>query len=109
MKKLALLALVATFALAGDDYRQTVAYTGTAACSTILQPKANYAVRCTTDCYVHMSKTGTAADTAAATDVLLAAGKLYDTPTTSLQTYICFLQSAAGGNGLIYLNRQARE
>jgi hypothetical protein len=105
MKKLALLLLVATFALAGDDYQQTVAYTGTAACSTQLRAKVKYAVRCTTDCYVHLSSTGTATDTATTNDVLLSAGKLYDAPTTSGQRFICFIQSAAGGNGLIYLNR----
>ncbi len=110
MKKIALLLLVASFAFAGDDYAgQTIAYTGTAACSTALRPKTRYAIQCTTDCRVKMSTTGTAADTASATSVLVAAGKLYDTPTTSGQTFICVIQSTAGGNMFIYLNRATYE
>lgn len=109
MKKIALLALVATLALAGDDYMLTVAYTGTAACSAQLKAKTKYAVRCTTDCYVKVSSTGTAADTATTNNVLLSAGKLYDTPTTATQRYLCAIQSTAGGNLLIYLNRGPQE
>ena len=109
MKKLYALALLSLVAFAGDDYIQTVAYTGTAACSTILPAKRKTAIRCTTDCYVKMSSTGTAVGTATTNDMLVAAGKLYDTPTTATQRYICAIQSAAGGNMLIYLNRGTQE
>ena len=49
------LVLVPTPAHAGDDYVASVAYTGTAACSAVLKAKTNYAVRCTTDCYVRVT------------------------------------------------------
>lgn len=101
--------LAAAVCLGGDDYKATVSYTGTAACSTILRAKAKYAVRCTTDCHVHLSTTGSAADTATTNDVLLAAGKLYDAPTTSVQRYICAIRSASSGDMLIYLNRGPTE
>lgn len=110
MKKLTALTLflLSATVLAGDDYQQTVAYTGTAACSTILRAKTKYAVRCTTDCYVMVTQNA-AVRTATANDVLLSAGKLYDVPTTSLQVYICAIQSAAAGNALIYQNRTKDE
>ena len=95
-------------ASAGDDYQQTVAYTGTAACSTILRPKAKYAVRCTTDCHVKVTVLA-ATSTATTNDVKLLADKLYDLPTTANQRYICAIQASAGGNALIYLNRSTVE
>jgi hypothetical protein len=108
MKKLALLTLLAALALAGDDYQQTVAYTGTAACSTILRPKAKYAVRCTTDCHVKVTVLA-ATSTATTSDVKLLADKLYDLPTTANQRYICAIQVSAGGNMFVYLNRGTSE
>lgn len=110
MRKLfALMLVAASVALAGDDYKQSVSYTGTAACSTILKAKSKYAVRCTTDCYAMVSTTGTSADTATTNHVLLTAGKLYDLPTTSTQRYICALRSSADGAMKIYLNRGPTE
>lgn len=110
MKKLSLLLTLAlaSLALAGDDYVATVAYTGTAACSAALLPKRNYAVRCTTDCYVRVTKDTTNA-TATTTSVKVLADKLYDTPTTAEQVYICAIQSASSGNMYIYLNRGPNE
>jgi hypothetical protein len=110
MKKLATLAvLLSLTALGGDDYIATVAYTGTSACSSALRPKTKYAVRCTTDCYVRVSSLNSGSGLATTNNVLLAAGKLYDTPTTKDQVYICAIQSAAGGNMLIYTNRGPQE
>lgn len=108
MKKiLAIIALFSAVALAGDDYVATVAYTGTAACSAALKPKAKYAVRCTTDCHVRV--TNSTSITATTNNVKLLADKLYDTPTTATQTYICAIQSSASGNMFIYLNRGPNE
>lgn len=103
-----LIALLSLAALAGDDYVATVAYTGTAACSSALRPKKKYAVRCTTDCYVRVTN-NTSAATATSNNVKLLADKLYDLPTTSDQVYICAIQVASGGNALIYLNRGPNE
>lgn len=99
--KALILTLVAGVALAGDDYVATVAYTGTAACSSALQPRTNYAVICTTDCHVRVTSDTTNA-TATTNSVFVAANKLYDTPTTGTQTFICAIQSSSGGNLKIY-------
>lgn len=109
MKKLAfiLLSLLAGVCLAGDDYVATVAYTGTAGCSSELRPKAKYAVRCTTDCHVRV--TSSASIVATTNDVKLLADKLYDVPTTATQRYLCAVQVSSGGNMLIYLNRGPQE
>lgn len=103
---LAAVLTMATLSWGGDDYQQTVAYTGTQACSTILKPKTKYAVRCTTDCHV---KVTSSVGTATTNDVKLLADKLYDLPTTATQRYICAIQVSAGGNALIYLNRSISE
>lgn len=108
MKKLLTLVMLAALtALAGDDYIATVAYTGTAACSSLLQPRTKYAVRCTTDCHIRV--TDNTSYTATSNNVLLAAGKLYDTPTTGTQRYICAIRSAADGSMLVYKNRGPNE
>jgi hypothetical protein len=99
--KTLLLTLVASAALAGDDYVATVAYTGTAACSSALKPRTNYAVICTTDCYVRVTSDTTNA-TATTNSVLVSANKLYDTPTTGTQTFLCAIQSASAGNMRIF-------
>lgn len=101
--------LASAVCLAGDDFKQSVTYTGTSACSTILKAKGKYAVRCTTDCHVRVSKTGAAGDLATTDDVLLTAGKFYDLPTTYDQRYICAIQSSASGALKIYLNRGTNE
>lgn len=109
MKKLSLLisALLASVSYAGDDYVATVAYTGTAACSSALRPKAKYAVRCTTDC--HVKVTTSTSITATTNDVKIAADKLYDLPTTKDQLFICAIRASADGSVLIYLNRGPQE
>jgi hypothetical protein len=100
--------LAAAVCLAGDDFIASVSYTGTAACSSQLRAKGKYAVRCTTDCHVRVSRNGTT-DLATTDDVLLSAGKLYDLPTTATQRYICAIQSSANGAVKIYLNRSTQE
>lgn len=99
--------LMASIAFAGDDYRQTVAYTGTAACSTVL-PKASYSVRCTTNCYAMVSINGTT-DTASVVNVLVGAGKLYDIDTTYDKKFICVVQETAAGSAYISLRRSKDE
>lgn len=104
-KKLALiLALVATAAFAGDEDQQQVSYTGTAACSTALSPSTRYAVQCTTDCYIKVSKATTGAGNlpTSTKSVLLTAGKLYDVYTTRTKVYICAIQSSASGSAKIF-------
>jgi hypothetical protein len=116
MKNIALLlsAFVVTVSLlsfAGDDPVQAIAYTSTQTCSSALRPKTKYAVQCTTDCYVRM-QTATTADAGMSVNtssVLVAAGKLYDTPSTSLQVYLCVVQSAASGTANIFINRGPNE
>lgn len=116
MKNLALLlsAFILTtslLSLAGDDPVQSIAYTSTQACSSALRPKTKYAVQCTTDCYVRM-QTATTADAGMSVNnvsVKLAADKLYDTPTTSAQVYLCVVQSAASGTANIFINRGPNE
>lgn len=101
--------LASAVCLAGDDFKVSVNYTGTAACTTALRFKAKYAVRCTTDCHVRVSKTGTTGDLATTDDVLLTAGKFYDLPTTYDQRYICAIQASASGAIKVYLNRGTNE
>lgn len=116
MKKLAfftLLVLVgpASLALAGDDYVTSVAYTGTQGCTAQLRPKMRYAVRCTSDCYVRMQQSAVAdaGMSVNTSSMLLPSGKLYDTPTTSDQQYICVVQSSASGTMHVYLYRGPQE
>lgn len=107
----AFIATTALLALAGDDPVQAIAYTSTQTCSSALRPKTKYAVQCTTDCYVRM-QTATTADAGMSVNtssVLVAAGKLYDTPTTALQVYLCVVQSAASGTANIFINRGPNE
>jgi hypothetical protein len=104
-------AFIATLALAGDDQVTSLSYTATQSCTAILRPKTNYAVQCTTDCYVRVqvdqaADAGTSVNTSS---VLLSAGKLYDTPTTSGQLYICVVRSSASGTANIFIHREARE
>lgn len=108
MKKFAILLILSAVALAGDDYVQTVAYTGTAACSTILRPKGKYSIRCTSDCHIMVSSDGSA-NTATTNHMLVSAGKLYDLPTTATQRFICAIQATAAGNAFVYLNRTKDE
>ena len=117
MKKLITLAVAvtlgfATLALAGDDPVQTVAYTGTQGCTTALRPKVNYAIQCTTDCYVRMQEANTAdagISVSAGNSVSVPAGKLYDTPTTASQVYICVVQSSASGTMKVFVYRSRTE
>lgn len=119
MKILVTLTMLATFGIvaiaayseAGDDYVASVAYTGTQGCTAQLRPKARYAVRCTSDCYVRMQPAATAdAGMSVNTNsMLLSAGKLYDTPTTYDQQYICAVQSSASGTMHVYLYRGPTE
>lgn len=95
--------LLASVVLAGDDYVTTVAYTGTAACTSALRPKTNYAVQCTTDCRV--SVTESTATPATANSVKVLADALYDIPTTARQLYICVIQDASAGDARIYHHR----
>lgn len=98
------LALAASVSFAGDDPVAQVSYTGTAACSSALRPKKRYAVQCTTDCYVRVTKDTTNA-TATSNSVKLAADKLYDIQTTAEQVYICAIQVSASGSAKIFLFR----
>lgn len=100
---LLLLCVLASVAFAGDDYKQTVAYTGVAACSTIL-PKASHSVRCTTNCYVMTSINGTT-DTASVVNILVGAGKMYDIDTTYDKRFICVMAETTAGNAYISLRR----
>lgn len=110
MKKLitAVALVAAAIAVAGDDPVTQVSYTGTQGCTAALQPKKKYAVQCTTDCYVRVTSDTTNAP-ATTNSVLVSAGKLYDTPTTASQVYICAIQSAASGSLKVFLNRGPTE
>lgn len=104
--------LVALAAFAGDDPVTQVAYTDTQGCTAILRPKATYAVQCTTDCYVRVQEAATAdagISVGSSTSVKLAADKLYDTPTTSTQRYLCAVRSTASGTMKVFLYREPRE
>jgi hypothetical protein len=103
-----LLALVASVSFAGDDPVTTLAYTGTATCTSALRPKTKYAVQPTTDAYVRVTSSTTLA-TADSSSVQVAAGKLYDTPTTKDQVYICCVQVTASGSCKIFINRGPTE
>lgn len=97
-----LLTSLASFA--GDDPVAQISYTGTAGCSAALQPKKRYAVQCTTDCYVRVTKDTTNA-TANSNSVKLAADKLYDVHTTAEQVYICAVQVSSSGTAKVFLYR----
>lgn len=103
--------LVACAAFAGDDPRTSVAYSGTQGCTAALRPKTWYAIQCTTDCYVRMQEANTAdaGMSVNTSSVKVPAGKLYDTPTTSTQVYICVVQSAASGTMNVFLHRGPTE
>ena len=104
-------------AAAGDDPAGQVAYSAAVGCSGKLRPKTKYAVQCTTDCFVRVVReiNGVAASDGgvmsvnATTSILLAAGKLYDTPTTYDNLYICIVQSAASGSAKLFINRGPTE
>ena len=107
----AFIATTALLALAGDDPVQSVAYSSTQGCSSALRPKTKYAVQCSSDCYVRM-QTATTADAGMSVNtvsVKVAADKLYDTPTTSGQVYLCVVQVSASGTANIFLNRGPNE
>lgn len=108
------LALVTGFcampSMAGDDpaFQLTMsADAGNGAeCTAVLRPKTKYAVQPTVDTYVRVSPVGDGGTTATSSSVKVAAGKLYDTPTTQTQRYICGKPVSAGAastlNGFIY-------
>lgn len=103
--------LVAFVALAGDDPRAQVAYTATQGCTAALRPKTKYAVQCTTDCYVRVQEVSTAdaGMSVNTSSVKLLADKLYDTPTTSTQVYICAVRVSASGTMNVFIYRGPNE
>lgn len=103
--------LTAGVALAGDDYLGASFDITTGAgsvCATGLRPKANYAIRCTQDTYVRVTSDTTNAP-AIAKDPIASAGKLYDIPTTALQTNVCTMQVTSAGTCYLYLHREKGE
>lgn len=99
MKRFALIlaVLAAPFALAGDEPRQQVAYTGTQGCTTILRPNTRYSVQPTTDAYVRVTNDTTNAPATSTVAVKITADKLYDVFTTTTKRYVCCIQVSAGG------------
>lgn len=82
-----------------------------AECTGILQAKTRYAVQPTVDTYVRVSLNGDAGVTATSASVKVAAGKLYDTPTTATQRYICGKPVSAGAQSALngFINRGPTE
>lgn len=85
-------------AQAGDDAIAQITVSADAGagneCSAILRPKTNYAIQPGVDVYVKMGTDGGAQ--ASSVNVKVEAGKLYDTPTTATQRYICVKPVANG-------------
>ena len=108
---LAISLLVAGLAMAGDDQIQSVAYTTTQTCTSALRPKTWYAIQCTSDCYVRMQEANSAdaGQSVNTGSVKVPAGKLYDTPTTYNQTFICVVQSTASGTMNVFRHRGPTE
>lgn len=96
MKRLALaVVLVAGVALAGDVYKESVASSGSSACSGTLSPKFQYAVQCDAAAYV---ETGSGSSAAATTSgVKVAADELYDVVVPHDHNKICALRVAGSG------------
>lgn len=99
----ALILALSSVAFAGDEPVTQVAYTGTQGCTAALQTKTRYAVQCTTDCYVRVTKSTSGQAATAATSVKLAQDKLYDVYTTNTKVYICALQVSSGGNLKVFV------
>ncbi len=112
MKRFALAVLfVAGVALAGDDYLGASFDITTGAgsvCVANLRPKSNYAIRCTQDTYVRVTQDTTNAP-AINKDPIASANKLYDIPTTALQTNVCTRQVTTAGTCYLYLHREKGE
>ena len=104
-------------ASAGDDPVQQLVLPADggvdAVCSTLLHPKVNYAAQPEADSYVSISATGDGgAGVATSANVLVGTNKLYDTPTTATQRYICCKRAAASttaANCKILLHREGAE
>lgn len=99
-------------AQAGDDPAFALAYGADGGagveCTGALRPKTRYAVQPTSNVYVRVT-TSPSQDggvlSATTSSVRVDSGKLYDTPTTSLQLYICVKPVSNGSgtlNGFIY-------
>ena len=100
---LALVLALSGLAFAGDEPVTQVAYTGTQGCTAALQPKTRYAVQCTTDCHVRVTKNTTSQPATTAAAVKLPQDKLYDVYTTSTKVYICAIQVSSGGNLKVFI------
>ena len=107
----AVAALVASYAHAGDDYRQRLVADGrTSTCSTILRPKTKYVIQCSQAAQVAVTANPDGGITAN-NSFKIPADALYDIPTTADQHYICVVGAAAVSDAgcIIGINRNVTE